>query len=55
MIMIVNHILRENEIVLATIFLTTMKFKYLQVLQSNKNESNTEYYKNIVTATYVNY
>jgi len=39
------------------IFLTTMKFKYLQlVLQSNRNENSTEYYKNTVTATtYVNY
>jgi len=25
-----------------------MKFKYLRALQSNKNESSTEYYKNIV-------
>jgi len=49
------YTLRENEIVLATIFLTTMKFKYLQVL-SNKIKSSTEYYKNIITATtYVNY
>lgn len=49
--------LRENEIVLATINLTTLKFKYLELIfQSNKNESSIEYYKYIVTATkYVNY
>jgi len=35
---------RKNEIILATIFSTTMKFKYLQlVLQNNKYESSTEY------------
>jgi len=51
------YTLIKNEIVLATIFLTTMKFKYLQlVLQSNKIKSSIEYYENIITATtYVNY
>jgi len=57
--------LRENKIILATIFLTTIKFKYLQQILKgfNKSESSTEnykiiysYYKIIVTATtYVNY
>jgi len=51
------YILKENEIVLATMIFLTITFEYLQlILQSHENESSTEYYKNIVTATtYVNY
>jgi len=43
--------LRENEIVLATIFLITMKFKHLQLVLQSKNKNTIEYYKNIVMAT----
>jgi len=45
--------LRENKIVLTTIFLTTIKFTYyLQlVLQNNKNKINIEYYKNMIITT----
>jgi len=50
------YTLRENKIVLATIFLTTMKFKYLQLVLQNNKIKSSEYYKNIITATtYVNY
>jgi len=44
--------LRKNKIVL----FFKLKYPQLAVLQNNKNKSNTEYFKNIVTATtYVNF